>query len=98
DQRAALAGQGRALAALGRTEEALSAYRAALDGQPLPQYALELGELYEARGLAGPAAEQYGLLRERVREDAAGGVDGALVLGRFEADHGDPAAAVRRLR
>ncbi len=98
DQRAALAGQGRALAALGRTEEALSAYRAALAGQPLPQYALELGELYEARGLAGPAAEQYGLLRERVRKDTAGGVDGALVLGRFEADHGDPAAAVRRLR
>ncbi|MFJ4695101.1 tetratricopeptide repeat protein [Streptomyces sp. NPDC088766] len=97
DQRAAQAGQGRALAALGRTTEALTAYRAALAKQPLPQYALELGELYESLGMDRAARVQYGLLRERVRREAAGGVDGALVLGRFEADHGDPAAAVRRL-
>jgi tetratricopeptide (TPR) repeat protein len=98
DQRAAQAGQGRVLAALGRTSEALSAYRAALAGQPDPQYALELGELYESLGLRRAAQVQYDLLRERVRRNTAGGVDEALVLGRFEADHGDPAAAVRRLR
>lgn len=98
DQRAAQAGQGRALAALGRTSEALSAYRAALARQPLPGYALELGELYESLGLTQAAHVQYDLLRARVRQEAAGGVDGALVLGRFEADHGDPASAVRRLR
>ncbi|WP_329410435.1 tetratricopeptide repeat protein [Streptomyces sp. NBC_00704] len=98
DMRAAQAGQGRALAALGRTSEALSAYRTALARQPSPQYALELGELYESLGLAQAARVQYDLLRARVREEAAGGVDGELVLGRFEADHGDPAAAVRRLR
>jgi tetratricopeptide (TPR) repeat protein len=40
---------------------------------------------------------QYDLLRDRVREEEAGGVDGQLLLGRFEADHGDPAVAVRRL-
>ncbi|MEH0578378.1 MULTISPECIES: tetratricopeptide repeat protein [Streptomyces] len=98
DQRAAQAGQGRALAALGRTSEALSAYRAALARQPLPGYALELGELYESLGLTQAARVQYDLLRARVRQEAAGGVDGELVLGRFEADHGDPASAVRRLR
>ncbi|MFG2571080.1 tetratricopeptide repeat protein [Streptomyces sp. NPDC048481] len=98
DMRAARAGQGRALAALGRTSEALSAYRTALEKQPSPQYALELGELYESLGLAQAARVQYDLLRARVRAEAAGGVDGELVLGRFEADHGDPAAAVRRLR
>ncbi|WP_460066206.1 tetratricopeptide repeat protein [Streptomyces sp. YKOK-I1] len=98
DQWAARAGQGRALAALGRTGPAVTAYRAALAGQPLPQYALELGELQESLGRGRAAREQYALLRERVRRDAAGGVDGALVLGLFEADHGDPAAAVRRLR
>ncbi|MFI5796100.1 tetratricopeptide repeat protein [Streptomyces sp. NPDC051677] len=98
DQRAAQAGQGRALAALGRTSEALSAYRAALARQPLPEYALELGELYESLGLTQAAHVQYDLLRARVRQEAAGGVDGELVLGRFEADHGDPASAVRRLR
>lgn len=98
DQRAAQAGQARALAALGRTSEALSAYRAALTKQPVPQYALELGELYESLGLAQAAKVQYDLLREKVRRDAAGGVDGDLVLGAFEADHGDPRAAVRLLR
>lgn len=98
DQRAAQAGQGRALAALGRTSEALSAYRMALAKQPSPQYALELGELYESLGLAQAARVQYDLLRARVRQEAVGGVDGELVLGRFEADHGDAASAVRRLR
>ncbi|MEV5429634.1 tetratricopeptide repeat protein [Streptomyces sp. NPDC052701] len=98
DQRAAFAGQGRALAALGRTTEALNAYRVALAKQPRPEYALELGELYEFLGLPDAARVQYDLLRDRVREAAAGGADEELVLGQFEADHGDPAAAVRRLR
>ncbi|MFI6933428.1 tetratricopeptide repeat protein [Streptomyces sp. NPDC050287] len=98
DQRAARAGQGRVLAALGRTTEALKAYRAAPAEQPCPQYALELGELYESLGLGQAARAQYDLLRARVREAAAGGADEELVLGRFEADRGDARAAVRRLR
>lgn len=98
DQRAAQAGQGRALAALGRTTEALNAYRTALAKQPLPRYALELGELYEWLGLGQAARVQYDLLRATVERAAAGGVDGELVLGQLEADHGDPASAVRRLR
>ncbi|MEU6376961.1 tetratricopeptide repeat protein [Streptomyces sp. NPDC046909] len=98
DQRAAQAGQGRALAALGRTSEALSAYRVALTNQPDPQYALELGELYESLGLRQAARVQYDLLRARVRHAARGGVDEQLVLGQLEADHGDPEAAVRLLR
>lgn len=98
DQRAALAGQGRTLAALGRSTEALNAYRAALAKQPLPEYALELGELYESLGLGQAARVQYDLLRERAARAAAGGVDEELVLGLFEADHGDAEFAVRRLR
>ncbi|OSP27948.1 hypothetical protein B7767_40800, partial [Streptomyces sp. 13-12-16] len=98
DQWAAQAGQGRALAALGRTTEALGAYRAALARQPRPEYALELGELYESLGLERAAEVQYGVVRERVRVAAAHGGDESLVLGRFEADHGDAAGAVRRLR
>ncbi|MFF5012512.1 tetratricopeptide repeat protein [Streptomyces sp. NPDC001165] len=97
DQRAALAGQGRALAALGRTDEALAAYRAALAKRADPQVALELGELYESLGQFGPAQEQYALLRERVRQAAAGGVDEELLIGQFEADHEDPEDAVARL-
>ncbi|GGV10807.1 hypothetical protein GCM10010293_00620 [Streptomyces griseoflavus] len=98
DQRAAQAGQGRALASLGRTTEALGAYRTALARQPRPEYALELGELYESLGLERAAEAQYAVLRERVRVAAAHGADESLVLGRFEADHGDAAGAVRRLR
>lgn len=98
DQRAAQAGQGRVLAALGRTSEALSAYRVALAKQPNPQYALELGELYQSLGLDQAARVQYDVLWTRVRSAAAGGADEELVLGVFEADHGDPESAVRRLR
>ncbi|MFF4753069.1 tetratricopeptide repeat protein [Streptomyces sp. NPDC002514] len=98
DQRAALAGKGRALAALGRTTEALNAYAHALAGQPSPQYALELGELYASLGRAQEARTQFELLRQRVQRDTAGGVDDELVVGQYEADHGDPQEAVRRLR
>ncbi|MGW1540528.1 tetratricopeptide repeat protein [Streptomyces sp. NPDC002309] len=97
-QGSATAGQARALAALGRTDEALGAYRLALAAQPSPQYALELGELYEALGLEQPARAQYDLLLEHLRGAAAGGVDEELVRGRYEADHGDPEEAVRVLR
>lgn len=98
DQRAALAGQGRALAALGRTAQAVDAYVLALAGQPSPQYALELGELYESLGMVQEARGQYDLLRQRAERDIAGGVDDDLVIGQYEADHGDPQEAVRRLR
>ncbi|MFE4700583.1 tetratricopeptide repeat protein [Streptomyces sp. NPDC056738] len=94
----ALAGQGRALAALGRTSEALRAYRAALAGRPVPRYALELGELYDQLGRGAEARTQYDLLRDLARRDGAAGVDDQPVLGLFEADHGDPQAAVRELR
>ncbi|WP_037681921.1 tetratricopeptide repeat protein [Streptomyces cellulosae] len=97
-QRAAQAGRGRVLAALGRTAQALNAYRVALAQQPCPQYALELGELYESLGLGQAARVQYDLLRARVRVAAEGGADEELVLGQFEADHGDASVAVRRLR
>ncbi|MET9548664.1 tetratricopeptide repeat protein [Streptomyces sp. NPDC006627] len=98
DHHASLAGRGRALAALGRTSEALHAYRSALTRQPLPEYALELGELYEALKLRPAARAQYDVLRARVREEGAGGVNNERVLGLFEADHGDAEAAVERLK
>ncbi|MEU5534109.1 tetratricopeptide repeat protein [Streptomyces sp. NPDC020362] len=95
--RAALAGKGRVLAALGRTHEAMAAYREALARQPDPQDALELGELYESLGMFPSAQEQYELLEKRVREAMSDGVDEELLIGRFEADHGDAHEAVERL-
>ncbi|MFJ2773311.1 tetratricopeptide repeat protein [Streptomyces sp. NPDC087300] len=97
EQHAALAGRGRALAALGRSSEALHAYRSALTRQPMPEYALELGELYESLKLIPAARAQYDVLRARVRQEGAGGVNNERVLGLFEADHGDADAAVERL-
>ncbi|WP_447037734.1 tetratricopeptide repeat protein [Streptomyces sp. DSM 118878] len=97
DHHPSLAGKGRALAALGRTSQALHAYRSALTRQPLPEYALELGELYESLELRGAARAQYSMLRERVRQVSAGGVNEQRVLGLYEADHGDAEIAVQRL-
>ncbi len=95
---ASLAVRARALVALDRTDEALAAYQSALEKLPRPQYALELGELYESLGLDGDARTQYATLREMVAAAKKDGVDESLVLARFEADHGDPEAAVQLLR
>ncbi|MEU2670702.1 tetratricopeptide repeat protein [Streptomyces sp. NPDC007164] len=91
---ASLAGRARALVALGRTDEARRDYRAALAQLPRPEYLLELGELYESLGLGTEADEQYAQLGRALALDEGQGVDHALLRGRFEADHGDPAAAV----
>ncbi|WP_217545433.1 tetratricopeptide repeat protein [Streptomyces sp. GbtcB6] len=97
EQSAARAGQGRVLAALGRTQEALTAYQGALAHRPTPQVALELAELYESLGMGRQAESQYGLLRTQVRRELEAGVDDDLVIGQYETDHGDVQEAVRRL-
>ncbi|MFJ3770166.1 tetratricopeptide repeat protein [Streptomyces sp. NPDC090075] len=97
DQSAARAGQGRALAALGRTQEAVTAYQGALAHRPAPQVALELGELYESLGLGREAEAQYGLLRTQVQRELDAGIDDDLVIGQYEADHGDVQEAVQHL-
>ncbi|MBY8844022.1 lipopolysaccharide assembly protein LapB [Streptomyces sp. SP2-10] len=98
DQRVAPAGRARTLAAMGRTSEALAVYRAAVKERPRPEDLLELGELYESLGRTELAEEQYARLRTAVRGSVAGGVDEELLIGRFEADHGDAWEAVDRLR
>ncbi|WP_393058389.1 tetratricopeptide repeat protein [Streptomyces sp. LN549] len=94
----ALAGRARALAALGRTDEAQRDYQAALTKSPRPAYMLELGELYESLGLDGDSVNQYTQLRRALARTKARGVDDSLLLGRFEAAHGDAAEAVELLR
>ncbi|MER6329455.1 tetratricopeptide repeat protein [Streptomyces sp. NPDC001034] len=98
DQPAAPAGRARVLAALGRTTEAVTAYQAALARRPSPRDALDLGELYESLGMTQKAREQYDRVRELAQRETSGGVDDALVLGRYEADHGDAQQAVERLQ
>ncbi|MFG5722201.1 tetratricopeptide repeat protein [Streptomyces murinus] len=98
DQPAAPAGRARVLAALGRSTQAVTAYRTALARRPDPRDALELGELYESLGMAAQARESYDRVRELAQREASNGVDDELVLGRYEADHGDAQQAVERLR
>lgn len=94
----ALAGRARAQAALGRTDEAVRDYQAALAKSPRPEYLLELGELYESMGLDGDSVDQFTKLRAALDRGSAAGVDESLPLGRFEAAHGDADAAVELLR
>lgn len=91
-----LAGRGRALAALGRTAEALRDYAAAV--ARAPSYVVEYGELLEHLGDRAGAGRQYAVFAAQEKLLAARGVGDDLAVGRFEADHGDPAVAVRRLR
>jgi len=56
----ALAGRGRALAGLGRDDEAISAYQAAIGVAPQPDALTALGDLYALRGNEHDADEQYG--------------------------------------
>ncbi|ROQ97786.1 Tfp pilus assembly protein PilF [Streptomyces sp. 2132.2] len=96
-QSQALGGRARALAGLGRGGEAVRDYRMALGRAQVPRLALELGELLDALGRHDEAKAPYDMLRTAAARGAADGVNEAVVLGLFEADHGDPAAAVRRL-
>ncbi|WP_187283102.1 tetratricopeptide repeat protein [Streptomyces sp. t39] len=98
EARRALAGRARALAALGRTGEAQRDWRTVLEELPLAEYALEAGELDDALGLDGDAGVRYAQVRTLAAKAREHGVDQDLVLARYEADHGDPAAAVRRLQ
>ncbi|MFD3681138.1 tetratricopeptide repeat protein [Streptomyces sp. NPDC058613] len=96
-QAQALGGRARALAGLGRGGEAVRDYRMALGRTPVPQLALELGELLDSLGREREAQVPYDMLGALAARDGSNGVDEDVVLGLYEADHGDPAAAVRRL-
>lgn len=92
DDAPSLAGRARSLAALGRTDQAVQTWQAALARQPLPGLLLEAGELSESLGRDGDAQTLYGRLRTQRLPGAE------VALGLLAADHGDPAEAVRLLR
>jgi len=94
----AMGGLARIRAAQGRTDEAITLYQTVLDRLPLAQWAIELGELFEATGERDRARAQFELVRaiQRLNAHAAMNVD--LEMALFEADHGDPATAVALAR
>ncbi|MGW0860703.1 hypothetical protein, partial [Streptomyces sp. NPDC002690] len=93
-----LAGRARALAALGRTDEAMAEYQRVLQRLPRPEYSLELAELYESLDLDGDAASQYASFLRMAASAERNGVDETLPLARYESGHGEAEAAVERLR
>jgi tetratricopeptide (TPR) repeat protein len=92
---ALLQGQAKVLAARGRTDEAVDAYRRLTERVPLAQYLLEYGELLESAGRVDEAQAQYRLIADQQRLYAAQGSSDDLAGSQVAADHGDPAEAVR---
>ncbi|MGW4795369.1 tetratricopeptide repeat protein, partial [Nonomuraea sp. NPDC004297] len=63
-----------------------------------PSFVVEYGELLEYLGDRAGARRQYAVFIARQKVLAANGHTDHLALGIFQANHGDPVAAVRHLR
>lgn len=92
---AALDGRAKAYAALGRTDEAVADYAKVVQEVPQSLYLIEYGDLLTSLGRTDEAKQQYDLVRTEQQLFAAQGVDTDLELALFDADHGDPAAALK---
>ena len=90
-----LEGRARAEVALGRLGAARRDFAAAIAGVPQPSYVLEYGDLLQSLGMQAAAHRQYALFRIEQRLFRANGVTLDSDATLFEADHGDPAKAVR---
>lgn len=94
----ALEGRGRAHAARGDTQRAVSDLEEVVRRHPLPGQLAALGELYETLGRRQQAEEQYALVRAWTRLARANGVATDLESALVEADHGDAAGALTAAR
>jgi tetratricopeptide (TPR) repeat protein len=90
-----LEGRARAEVALGRVAAARRDFAAAVARVPQPSYLVEYGDLLESMGRREAAHRQYALFRIEQRLFRANGVTLDSDATLFEADHGDPATAVR---
>ncbi|MCV2490552.1 tetratricopeptide repeat protein [Geodermatophilus sp. YIM 151500] len=87
-------GRARVLAAREQHGAAVEAYRSVVAARPLPEHLVEFGEYLLHLGRDAEAAEQFALVGTVRQLFDAGGVRDDLGTALFEADHGDPAAAV----
>lgn len=84
--------------AQGDIDGALSAWRTVVARQPLPEYLVELGELYTHLDQPTEARQQFDVVDATVKLLEAGGVDTDLEAALYEADHGSAPLAVRLAR
>ena len=90
-----LAGEARLAVAAGRFDDAIALYQRAADILPLPEYVIALAETQIAAGQRDAAARNLKLAEAEIGLFRASGVVVDLDLALFEADHGDPMAALR---
>lgn len=94
----ALAGLARVDAARGDLGAAIARYREVIDRLPLPEYVIGLAEAELAAGREAAAERDLGLVEVESRLLRSAGINLDLELALYEADHGDPARAVRLAR
>jgi tetratricopeptide (TPR) repeat protein len=94
----AQAGLARVAAAQGNLETAIALYQPLSERLPLPEFLIALGDLYATQGDTTSSRRQYELVRVVQQLNAAAGMDVDLELALFEADHGDPTAALEMAR
>jgi tetratricopeptide (TPR) repeat protein len=90
----ALAGLARVESARGSLDQAIELLTEATAAVPFPELLIALGESQEAAGRSDDAGATYRLVREIEGLFRANGVNTDLDMALFEADHGDPAAAL----
>jgi tetratricopeptide (TPR) repeat protein len=90
-----LAGMARVAWARGDTAAAIASYREVVTRYPAPENVIALGDLLTLSGDRTGADQQYALARAEAKLFAANGVNVDLELALFDADHGDPSAAVK---
>ncbi|GAA2439397.1 tetratricopeptide repeat protein [Actinomadura vinacea] len=95
---AAQAGRAKVLAARGDLPGAVRVQEAIVARAPLPGHITALGELYEARGQAAKARQQYAVAGTWATLAQANGVTPDLETAMYAADHGDKATALRAAR
>jgi len=91
----AQAGLARIDAASGREAAAIASYKHIVARRPLPEYAIALAETELVAGRTTAARADLDLVRAEGRLLRAAGVNVDVEIALFEADHGDPAEAVR---
>jgi tetratricopeptide (TPR) repeat protein len=94
----AIAGIARVRAAQGRTGEAITLYHSLVERLPLPEFAIALGELYDAAGKTEQAQAQFDLVRAIQQLNAGADMNTDMEMALFEADHGDAAKALTLAR
>ncbi|MEV0031986.1 tetratricopeptide repeat protein [Nocardia sp. NPDC050793] len=88
-------GMAKVHAARGDLEQAIAEYKALTDRAPLPEYLIELGELFEAAGKSDEATARYREVSEQFRRLEAEGATEYVDAAQLAAEHGDPVEAVR---